>query len=124
MKTALFVIILASLAFAAAADVTGKWTGSFDATGPDGSANEGTAVINLKQTGTELSGAAGPTEGEQYPITKGSVSGEKVTFEVQRGENQTIKFDLVLDGDRLRGQANMSMNGQTGSAKVDVRRAK
>jgi hypothetical protein len=126
MKTVLCFVVLAALAFAAAADVnvSGKWTGSFNINGPDGSSNPGQAVVNLKQTGTELSGTAGPSDGEQFPITKGEVSGEKVTFQVQRGENQIIRFALVLEGDRMKGEANLSNNGETGSAKVDISRVK
>jgi len=91
---------------------------------PDGEAHDGGIAMTLKQTGTELTGTAGPNEDEQFPITNGKVDGSKITLEVQRGEGQVIKFELAMAGDRIKGGANMSNNGETRTAKVDVGRAK
>jgi hypothetical protein len=35
-----------------------------------------------------------------------------------------IKFDLVVDTDRIAGDANVSTDGQSAKAKLDVTRAK
>ena len=126
MKALLCLIALAVFALAAPPDLdlTGKWTGSFNMSSPDGEQHDSGIVMVLKQTGAELTGTAGPEEGEQYPITNGKVDGGKITLEVQRGEGHVIKFELAIAGDRMKGGANMSANGETRTAKVDVGRAK
>jgi hypothetical protein len=65
----------------------------------------------------------GPDEGEQHPITKGRIEGDKITLLVE-DEGHTIKFDLVVAGDRITGDANISHDGQTRQAKIEVTRAK
>ena len=124
MRTFLCFLVLAVLACAAVADVdvTGKWSGSFNMTGPDGD-KEGTAVLILKQSGTEISGTVGPNEDEQFPIQKGKIEGDKITLEADH-EGHTLKIDLVLAADRITGEAHMSAEGQTLSGKIDVSRAK
>ncbi|HXA50929.1 MAG TPA: hypothetical protein VNV86_11515 [Candidatus Acidoferrum sp.] len=126
MKALLCLIALAVFALAAPPDqdLSGKWTGSFNMSSPDGEAHDGGIVMTLKQNGSELTGTAGPNENDQFPITKGKVDGNKITLEVQRGEGQVIKFELAIAGDRIKGGANMSNNGETRTAKVDVGRAK
>ena len=45
-------------------DVTGKWSGSFDITGPDPRVNATNDLLDLKQTGGDLSGVhCGPERG-------------------------------------------------------------
>ncbi len=126
MKTLLCLIALTAFAFTATADenIAGKWTGSFNITGPDGTVKDGGAVVVLQQNGTELTGTAGPDEEQQFPITKGKIDGDKVTLEIHRGEDQVIKMALVLAEDRLKGEATMSSSEQTGTAKVDLGRSK
>ena len=46
------------------------------------------------------------------PITKGSIDGDKIILEVQ-GNGPTIKFELTLGGDTLKGEAHgSSQDGQ------------
>lgn len=125
MKTLLCMLGIAALVLAAPADVnlSGKWTGSFDMTSPDGEVHNSGIVMVLKHTGSEVTGTAGPEEGEQYPIVNGKVDGEKITLEVHR-EGRVIKFDLAMAGDRIKGGARMEADGDTRTAKVDVARAK
>ena len=106
------------------ADVTGKWSGSFDITGPDGDTKSDTAFLSLKQDGKSLTGTAGPNEGQQWDIRAGKVDGDKITFEVALEEGPTIKFELVLDGEHIKGVANGEAEGKKMSAKVDVTRLK
>jgi hypothetical protein len=123
-----FACIFALAVFALAAppdlDLSGKWTGSFNMSSPDGEQHDSGVVMVLKQNGTELTGTAGPSEDEQFPITKGKLDGEKITLEVQRGEGQIVKFELAMAGERIKGSASLSNNGETRTAKVDVGRAK
>jgi hypothetical protein len=125
MKTILCMLLLGALTLVAApdADVTGKWTGSFNITNADGQTKEATAYLVLKQSGSDITGTVGPDEGEQHNITKGKIEGDKITLLVE-DEGRTITFDLVLTADRIKGDVNMSHDGQTGKAKLDVGRAK
>ena len=125
MRTFLCFLVLAVLACAAVADVdvTGKWSGTFNATGPNGETNEGSALLMLKQSGTEISGTVGPSEDEQFPIQKGKIEGDKITLEADH-DGHTMKIDLVLAADRITGEAHMEADGHVLNAKVDVSRAK
>ena len=124
MRTLFSILLLGAVALVAAPDnnVTGKWTGSFSVTGPEGS-KDGTAVLMLKQTGSEVAGTVGPNEGEQYTIKTGKMEGDKITLVVE-DEGRSIKFDLVLAADRITGNADLTHDGQTAKAKLDVARAK
>jgi hypothetical protein len=125
MRTLLNAILLATLGLAAAtaADVTGKWSGSFTATSAEGETKEGTAVLILKQTGSEITGTVGPDEGEQHTITKGRIDGDKIVLESADGE-MIIKLDLTLTGDRIAGDVTANGEGRSMKAKIDVKRAK
>ena len=65
------------------ADVSGKWSGSFDITGPDGEVKSDTAFLNLKQDGAKISGTAGPTEEHQMDIKTGKIEGDKIALEIE-----------------------------------------
>lgn len=123
MKSILCVLLFSALALVAVADtnVTGKWTGNFKVAGSEGEA--GPALLMLKQSGSDITGTVGPGEGEQHAITKGNIDGDRITLLVE-DEGHTIKFDLVLAGDRITGDANISHEGETRQAKIDVTRAK
>lgn len=108
---------------AVAADVTGKWTGSFKTTGPDGEVRDGTALVILKQTGSDITGTVGPNDGEQHAITKGKIEGDKITLESADG-GVVIKLDLVLTGERIAGDVTASGEGRERKGKLDVTRAK
>jgi hypothetical protein len=112
-----------TLAAPADVDVSGKWTGSFVRTGPEGNGDTSPALLVLKQTGGEITGTAGPNDGEQHPLTKGTISGDKVTIEIQH-ESQSIRLDLVVSGDKMKGEIKMSREGQTRTGKLEVERAK
>ena len=101
-----FLLLVACAALAVAdINVTGTWSGSFNVIGPDGQTKDSTAVLVLKQNGSEITGTVGPSDGERHQITKGKIEGDKVTLESADG-GLAIKFDLELDGDRLKGDVN------------------
>lgn len=102
-----------------AADVSGKWVGTF--TPEEGNPSEGTLI--LKQSGNELTGSGGPT-GAEIPISDGKIEGNLVTFNIQHPNGMTLKISLVLDGDTLKGDATASREGQTMKAKMDLKRDK
>jgi hypothetical protein len=110
-------LVLAALT-AAAADVTGAWSGSFKITLPDGQTRDDTVYFALKQNGTTITGTAGPNAGQQVPIAKGSISGNRVTLEVPVPDGM-FQFDVVLDGEHLRGEVTRTAGGQSMKARVD-----
>ena len=126
MKILICFCTLLFVAVAAIADdvnVAGKWSGKFLMDNGDGMVHDSTAVLILKQEGGAITGTLGPTEDEQFPIQKGKVEGDKITLEVQT-DGPLVKFDLVLSGDHLKGDAHASADGHNMSAKLDTTRAK
>jgi len=61
--------------------VTGKWSGTH-AADPNAEAKESTALLVLKQSGSDITGTVGPNADEQFPIQKGKIDGDKITLEV------------------------------------------
>ena len=74
MRTLLCFLMLAALAGVALADVdvTGKWSGSFNATNPNGETKESTALLMLKQTGTDIT--AKPPPASERGVQKSTAS--------------------------------------------------
>ena len=111
---------------AAAADATGKWSGTFTMAGPDGQPGQpNAAYMVLKQAGTTITGTGGPDETQQFAIEKGKIQGNKITGEVHDSDNVLYKLDLVLDGDHVKGDiAVTTPDGQTINGKVEMTRVK
>src|SRR5579859_32075 len=99
--------LLCSLLFSAlalsAAELTGKWSGSFDITNPDGETKADTAYMDLKEKGGEVTGTAGPNTEKQWSLRKGKLDGQKLTFEVPTDDGGLLKFDLTFDGAAIQG---------------------
>jgi hypothetical protein len=125
MRTLFWLLIVGVFALVAAPDtnLTGNRTGTFKITLPDGQTNEGSAMLVLKQNGSDIAGTVGPNEGEQHTITKGTINGDKIALLIEE-DGRTIKFDLALAADHITGTADISHDGQTAKAKIDVTRAK
>jgi len=104
-----------------AANVSGKWTGTF-IDNSEGNKSE-TAVVILTQDGNTLTGTAGPAAEEQMAISNGKVDGNNVTFDVKAGE-VTLHFTLELVDAHLKGSAKAEANGESKSATLDLTRAK
>ena len=129
MKRVLFAaaLVFAALPVFASADLTGKWTGSFNPTGPDGQSHQDVVYMDLKQTGTDIKGQVGPNETKNWAILKGKIDGTKVNFDVEMsegGQSAVISFTLTLVEDHLKGNAAVEVNGQKMTAVVDVTRSK
>jgi hypothetical protein len=117
---------LAAMTLSAAdspANISGKWSGSFTVTGAGGESQHDTAFVIFQQKGTELTGSGGPDETQQWPILKGKVEGNRITFEVQ-SEGPLYKVDVMLVGDHIKGDVSVVDGGQTSQAKVDLTRVK
>lgn len=127
MRVFLLFLLAAPLVLSAAdVNLSGKWSGSFSITRPDGTNDDGTAFAVLKQEGGQITGTAGPDQEHQWTIEKGAIAGNKVTFQVKSTEDgTTFKCDLVLEGDHLKGPVTaVAPDGQTLAAKVDFSRMK
>jgi len=124
MRVFVCCLILAALAGVVFADVnvTGKWSGSSKLIDAEGQARDSTAVLLLKQNGSEITGSVGPNEDELHAL-KGKIEGDKITLEANEG-GLSIKFDLKLAGDRITGDANVTGEGRSMKATIDVTRAK
>jgi hypothetical protein len=106
------------------ADVSGKWSGSFDITGPDGETKADTAFLNLKQEGGKITGTAGPNEEKQFEIKTGKIDGDKIALEVVMEDGGVLTFDLALADDHIKGNVKGQMGDETMTAKLDVTRVK
>ena len=123
MRKLLGVLLLAALA-ASAAELTGKWSGSFNITNAAGETKDDNAYMELKEKGGEVSGTAGPDVDQQWPIQKGKLEGQKLTFEVKMEDGGVITFALLFDGTAIQGTAEgTGPNGEKMSAKVNLKRA-
>jgi len=119
MKSILLSLLLAAAWTLSAADLTGKWAGTFDMK-EDGNAQAMSVVMIVKQEGNKLTGTAGVEE-DQHPIQKGIVDGDTVTFEVDSGE-AIYYLELKLDGDQLSGAAKAGPDGE--KMKIALKRVK
>lgn len=108
---------------ASAADVTGTWSGTFIITMPDGKTNDDSVHLVLKQSGATITGTAGPSAEQQLPIAKGTITGNRVSLELPIPDGM-FKFDVVLEGEHLKGDVIRTAAGQSMKAKMDATRVK
>ena len=115
-------VLMTMMAFGA--DLTGKWTGTFEELTPDGSVRRtGGAYVELKLSGQTVTGTAGPSESEQLEIRNGKLEqGTKLTFEVPQRQGPIMKFDLVFDGDTIKGAVAREGDGRRIGARIDLKR--
>lgn len=123
MKFFLMGLLAFALPLCAVADVTGKWSGSFEFT-QDGETHTETAYLILKQDGAALTGSGGPNEESQMAIRNGKVDGIKITFEIALDENRVMSFAFQSDGDTLTGNVSGpdKETGTTRTAKMSLKR--
>jgi ketosteroid isomerase-like protein len=101
---------------------TGNWMGSFNIFAPDGSIHPDTALLVLKQEGSAITGTAGPNEGEQSPISVGTVTGQEIQFTIDTHGGRTMEFLLSLEDDHLKGYASGEAPDGKVTAAIDVTR--
>jgi len=117
-----FALLLFLSVVALAADLTGKWSGTFDEILPDGSAKSiGGAYMDLKVSGETVTGTAGPDEAHQNAISNGKLAGNKLTFEVAQGQG-ILRFDLTFDGESIKGRVAAERDGERKAGRVDLKR--
>jgi CubicO group peptidase (beta-lactamase class C family) len=103
-------------------DVTGRWQGTFDIPTSDGKTQSDTAFLVLQQNDTQVSGGAGRSEQMQTPLSEGVFRNGTLTFAVQVRPGTTVRFDLTLQGDHLRGIATGLPPDASAKVIVDVKR--
>jgi hypothetical protein len=106
-----------------AAELTGKWSGSFDITNSDGETKADNAYMDLKETGGAVTGTAGPDSEKQWSLRQGKLDGQKLTFEVQMEDGGVLAFELTFDGTSIQGTCTgTGSQGEKLSAKVNLKR--
>lgn len=115
--------MLALSLMAAAADVTGKWSGTYSVTGADGAAGDANpAFLVLKQSGSTLTGTAGADEDQQWPIEGAKINGDKITGTVNPSDGASYAVTLTVKGDNMTGEVVITQGGQTLKAKIALKR--
>jgi len=124
MKSAALCSVLFLLALPAlAVDISGKWSGGFSLTSPDGNLSQEDVYMVVKVKGKEVTGTAGPSRDEQWLIQKGKIEGDKITFEVQDPNNVRLwKVQLVFMDGHLKGEAWAEVEGKKMGGKLDLQR--
>jgi hypothetical protein len=105
-------------------NLTGKWLATFVRTAPDGRTQSITFDFHFTQKGKVLTGTVGPNAERQWPIEKGVVDGDKVTFQAQQPDGPLRSYKLALVKDRLVGTQHLEFQGQTAETTVDAERVK
>ncbi len=114
MKHLLISLILTSFSLLAA-DVSGKWSGSWEAP-------QRPHYMVLKQDGENVTGTAGPEAGYQLNISKGKITGDQLTFDVTLENGMAMHFTFKIDGDTCTGQGQIENQGQTVVMKLSAKR--
>jgi len=108
-----------------AAGVSGKWTGTVEVDDPSGGGAINTPVhAEFLQKGNGITGKIGREEDSQPDaIQNARLDGKHLTFEVSSAETGGVfKFALTLDGDKLDGVMNGSMDDNPINGKVHLTR--
>jgi hypothetical protein len=82
----------------------------------DGSSDQDSVLMILTQKDATITGTVGGREDDQFPITKGSIEGSKVTFQATNPNNgREYLVELLVDGDEMKGVVTM------GQRKADLK---
>ena len=115
------VMLLAGLTLSAAG-LVGKWRGTLEVTTSEGDVKTDQAYMDFKVDGTKVTGTVSSNPDHPFAIQNGKLEGGKLTFEANMGD--PVGFELVLDGDTLRGSATATAGGAKMSAKVEMKRVR
>ena len=108
----------------AAADISGKWSGTIEIADRNGPIQT-TVHAEFAQKSGSVSGKMGRAGDDDSPILKGKVEGGAVTFEVSSAETtRPMRFTLKLLGDRLEGEMKGEIDEGEITGKVTLSREK
>lgn len=106
------VLIVMFAAVSLAADLNGRWEGTFST--PNGDIQ---LTFNFKVDGAKLTGTVETPNGDT-PITDGKVNGDSFSFKVQVGDGE-ITHEGTISGDTIQ----MKVEGQGFNTQVTLKRA-
>jgi hypothetical protein len=128
--TSYAVVVLFLAQFLNAADVNGKWRGSLEGKGEDGSAISVPAHLELKQAGSSITGTLWKEAGHEYVIEKGKIEGNQINFEFTAPEGDEdsafvhrVKLAVVSEG-HLEGELQFEVEGDKVAGKLKLERDK
>ena len=111
----------------AAADISGKWSGTVEVEDPGGGSTINAEVTaEFQQHATEISGKIGRTEdNETEEIKNGKLTdGKRLTFEVNTPQmSGPVKFVLNVDGQQMQGTMRGEMEDGPITGKVHLTKA-
>jgi hypothetical protein len=123
--------MLLSVPFVSAADVSGKWSGSLEIKTPDGKTAALPAYAEFKQEGASVTGAVWKEADDQFPVEKGKIDGNRITFEFLAQEGSEDSKPLVhsvrlavVGETQLQGQMEFEDGGNKVTAKLTFTRDK
>lgn len=95
-------VVALSLVTGAPADVKGKWEGTLTSQRDDGTANEDTALLILEQKDGTITGTVGGNESDQFPITSGTIDGNKISLVAKNPNNgREYQVELTVENDEM-----------------------
>jgi len=102
------------------ADITGRWTAPFNREG-----TPVTIVMNLKVSGSDVTGTITTPRGQELKIENGKLEGEKLTFETNIEGPNGRKFNPHYTGEIKEDAIKMTteINGQPGGQPINFHRA-
>jgi len=100
---------------------TGKWSGSFEITPPDGKVVHDSAVLILKQSGTAVTGSIGQSDDKQSAFKDGRADGHSLQFTLDSGKGMHLEFHLLLVAGHLKGSASGTLQGGIVTASIDTK---
>jgi hypothetical protein len=112
--------LLLTLVQATPANVKGTWEGTLIGLNDDGSPKEEPALLILDQKEATVTGTVGGSQDDQFPITSGTIEGNKITLVAKKESGREFRVDLTLEDGQLKGT--VASGERTG--KLQVRRRK
>ena len=124
LLSGIFLLLVLTLS-AAAADVSGKWSGTYAVIGAHGEAGEtNPAILILKQSGATLTGTAGADENEVWPLENAKIDKNRITATVNPSDGATYSISVTFDGDRMTGEVTVTQGSQSEKCKVELKRVR
>jgi hypothetical protein len=122
----LAVLLLAPLVNAA--DVTGGWAGSAELKTPDGESQSIPVQAEFKQQNGEITGTIGKEAEDHFPIEKGKIEDNKLTFEFTAPEGSGTRLYTVtltvVSATQLQGEFGFKVEDNTITGKFNLTRNK
>ncbi|HTP86857.1 MAG TPA: hypothetical protein VMJ34_07915 [Bryobacteraceae bacterium] len=109
----------------AAADISGKWSGAVEFKAPDGTVQTMPVTAEFKQDGKTVTGTAGQEGQEQFSVDKGTIDGDRLTFEVEAPDGLYSATLTIAADDQIKGDiVHTDQNGDKITATMTLAKAK